>query len=392
MNHHSQPDIPAPAVCIIAHNAYGAISGGKSGFIGGVEWQSSLLAKQLAERRYAVSFLTWAEGEPGDEIIGGVRVLKVARQNGGFSGLRFFHPKWTGLNSALRRANADVYYHNCGECVTGQVALWCARNERPFVFSAASDADFDPKLPELKTRRERVLYRYGLRRATRIVAQTGVQQRMLQQNFGLTSQVIPMPCPGPSDADYASPSVTAKRVLWVGRVCRVKRPDRILDIAAACPDVHFDVVGPIYDDQYATEFCERTKRVPNLTVHGATARDRMGDFYRRASLLCCTSEYEGFPNTFLEAWSHGLPVVSTVDPDSLISRLQLGIVATTPEALGAGVRQLLGHSSAYELCSSQARTYYVGNHTVEAVIPQFERLFTSVVRPNAANFNLATHA
>ena len=38
-------------------------------------------------------------------------------------------------------------------------------------------------------------------------------------------------------------------------------------------------------------------------------------------MLLSTSDFEGFPNTFLEAWSVGLPIVSTFDPDTVFAAL-----------------------------------------------------------------------
>ena len=34
----------------------------------------------------------------------------------------------------MNRANADVYYHNCCEAETGEVALWCKSHRKKFVF------------------------------------------------------------------------------------------------------------------------------------------------------------------------------------------------------------------------------------------------------------------
>jgi glycosyltransferase involved in cell wall biosynthesis len=371
---------PKLSICIVSHNAYGAISGGTKGFIGGVEWQTSLLARSLAARGHRVSLITWDEGGPPDEIIEGVRVLKVCRQNEGLPGLRFFHPKWSSLTAALAKADAEVYYHNCGECVTGQMAHWCRRNGKVLVFSAASDADCDPRLPELKSIRERVLYRYGLRRADRVIAQTDTQRRKFSGNFGVSPVVIPMPCPGPSDAEFQPPRAAAGRVLWVGRVCRVKRPDRLVEMADACPGLQFDVAGPVYDDDYAQSVAQAAANRPNITMHGAVPRAQMPDLYRKASVLCCTSDYEGFPNTFLEAWSHGLPVVSTVDPDGLISSRELGRIADSPATLSHAIKELLGEDSLYQRVSGQARSYYTSHHTMEAVLPQFENLFAGLLR------------
>jgi glycosyltransferase involved in cell wall biosynthesis len=368
------------AICIVSHNGYGALSGGEGGFVGGVERQTSLLARWLAEQGHDVSFLTWDEGGPAHEMVNGTRVIKICRKGSGLPGLRFFHPKWTGLNAALRAADAEVYYHNCGECVTGQIAMWCRRSQRSFVFSAASEADCDPAFPELRSRRERWLYLYGLRQADRLIVQTLAQKAMMARNFQVDATVIPMPAPGPAEDAYLAPSPAALRVLWVGRVCKVKRPDRLIEIAKACPELRFDVAGPVYDDEFSRTAAVEATALPNVTLHGAVSREKIPDLYQGASLLCCTSDYEGFPNTFLEAWSHGLPVVSTVDPDGVIGRENLGRVASDTATLTTSIRWLLQDPAAYVASSVAARHYFLENHSMDSVMPRLEAIFASLAR------------
>lgn len=374
-------DRAKPRICLVAHFAYGAMAGGDSGHIGGVERQTSLTARWLADRGYPVSLLTWDEGQDDGVTIDGVQIFKMCRRDAGVPGLRFFWPRWSSLISALKRANADVYYHNCGEYVTGQVALWCRKHHRRFVYSVASDPDCDPKLPIMRTMRERVLYRYGLTHADVVIVQTKKQQEMLQTHFKKDSVIIPMPCPGPCDAEYARHGglqADSNRVLWIGRICEVKRLDRLLDLAEACPNMEFDVVGPEDDSELTRQNCLRAKRIPNVTLHGPACRDRVWQFYKNAKMLCCTSNYEGFPNTFLEAWSYGVPVVSTVDPDNVITRKGLGKVGADVPELAAGLRQMLDSPDLWREASESARRYYAQNHAVDKVLARFTAIFNGV--------------
>ncbi len=369
--------------CLVAHFAYGALAGGNQGHIGGVERQTSLMAKWLAARGHRVSLVTWDEGQEDGVIIDGVRVLKLRRQDAGIPGLRFFWPRWTSLNAAMKRADADVYYHNCGEYVTGQVAMWCRRHGRGFVYSVANDPDCDAQLPEMHTLRERVLYRHGVRHADRVIVQTRKQQEMLREGFQRDAVVIPMPCPGPSDTEYADCVRNrngSQRVLWIGRVCEQKRPDRLLEVARACPQVQFDVVGPVYDSEYGRQLSQCAETLSNVTFHGPASRDRVAQFYRQAKILCCTSDFEGFPNTFLEAWSHGLPIVSTVDPDGLIAEKGLGQVGSTVTELATGIQTLLSSQQRWDTASRAARDYYAANHAMEKAMAQFEGVFCEVAR------------
>ena len=366
----------APRICIVSHAAFRALTGSTTGHIGGVEHQTSLLAKWLVARGYAVDFVTWREGEEAEAMVDGVRLLTVCRQDEGLPGLRFVFPRWTSLITALRRSDADVYYHNTAECVTGQVGLWCRAANRRFVFSAASHADCDAALPCLPRLRERVLYRLGLRLASAAVVQTEMQRQMMQVNFARASEVIPMPCPEPDPRHVLQPSAgpQSTRALWVGRLSDVKRPELFLAAAQLAPGLQFDLVGPLDGDEYGNRILEQAKRIPNVTYHGPVARADMARLYQQSGCLVCTSHLEGFPNTFLEAWSQGLPVVSTWDPDDLIRRRGLGVSCEgTPSAVAQGIRSLVGSVDAWSAASARARSYYLATHRPDLTLRAFER-------------------
>jgi glycosyltransferase involved in cell wall biosynthesis len=361
-------------VCIVAHLAFGSLSGTK-GHIGGVEHQTSMLARWLASRGHRVRMVTWDEGQRSGTTIDNVEVVNLCRQQDGWPGVRFVHPRWTSLVQALRAADADVYYQNCGEVVTGQVAMWCRAHGSRFVFSTASNADCDVALPFLTTMRERVLYRIGLRLADRVIVQTHHQREMLRDGFGVESSVIALP--GDVPAVRPLNKSTRTRIVWVGRICEVKRPDRFLDLASQCDGLSFDLVGPAEDSAYARGVIERARTLANVRVHGALTRERIGLLLEEAMCLCCTSELEGFPNTFLEAWSREVPLLSTFDPGGLIARHRLGIIAD-PAGLPDALRDLIAHRNLWESLSDNAIRYFREHHAADVVMPQFEALFASM--------------
>jgi len=102
-----------------------------------------------------------------------------------------------------------------------------------------------------------------------------------------------------------------KRLLWLGRVAHEqKRAELILPIWArvcdALQDWHLDVVG---DGPLLAELERRVIEMglPRITFYGRQESDA---YYRRAALFFMTSAFEGFPNTLVEAQSHGaIPVI-----------------------------------------------------------------------------------
>jgi glycosyltransferase involved in cell wall biosynthesis len=87
---------------------------------------------------------------------------------------------------------------------------------------------------------------------------------------------------------------------------------------------------------------------------------------------------EGFPTTFLEAWSCGLPVVTTFDPDGIVAREGLGRVVNTEDELVAQL-QSLPNSEACARMSRAAKNYFSENYSVETVSRQFRSAFEKVV-------------
>jgi len=151
-------------------------------------------------------------------------------------------------------------------------------------------------------------------------------------------------------------------------------------VAERCPEITFNVVGGSNtDSDYASTLTKRAAGIPNVNMHGRITHVEIAKYYRRSSILCCTSAYEGFPNTFLEAWSCGLPIVSTFDPDNLIAEKGLGQVAKDVSELAAGICELLNSPEQWQKASRAARKYYLDNHMLDQAMERFERIFLDVV-------------
>jgi glycosyltransferase involved in cell wall biosynthesis len=370
--------LSAPRFCIVAQNAYSALRDSRNGHIGGVEIQTAALARWLSGKGYDVRFVTWAEGSLGDERVGGVDVLKMCAADAGIRRVRFFYPRLTSFVSALERANADIYYQNCAESYTGIAAAWCALRRRTFVYSTASDADCRRERPEWQKAHEWLLYRYGLRTADLVIAQTKAQLRLLESDNNVKATQVLMPgvltvSRPASVGDWRTRRGTGGVVAWVGRIDPRKRLECLFEIARLMPGTTFRVVAPATkntDYERAQEIEARS--IPNVEWLGRVGRDRMSAIYLDADCLCCTSLYEGFPNTFLEAWSHGTPVVSSFDPDDLIEERQLGIRAGSVSDFVEGIRLLTNSEMEWQTMSENAARYYREHHSPESALARFE--------------------
>jgi len=372
------------SICFVSLDNFAALADDpKFGHIGGAERQQVLIGKELAKRGYPVSFVTLDHGQDNEMEIDGMRIIKAYDPNAGIRILRFLHPRITSLWRAMNKADADIYYQRTHDSITGIVAAFCRRHRRKFVFAVASNCDCMTDPPDCLPRHARVLYHYGLRRANLVIAQTVTQQRLLRENFGIESTVIPNFAPDCGHylvGNDAVASTRGRRLLWIGGFTPVKRLELLLDVAEQLRDVQFDVVGNgDMGSEYVQGLQSRAQAMPNVHLHGAIPHAHVQQFYQQSAALLCTSQAEGFPNIFLEAWANGLPIVSTFDPDNLIVNNDMGIVARDVKGLASGIRTLLADSRQWQQVSEAARRYYLENHTIDAVMPKFENVFNEIM-------------
>lgn len=356
-------------------------------YLGGIETQLAVLAKGLRLQRCDVSLITFDHGQGEREIFEGVTVFKSYSPTGGLRGVRGFS-RTVRLWSAMRRADADVYLQMGAGDETGLTALGCKlkpRRAARFVFCLASDADCHGPLGAKRFGVETALYRYGIKRASLIISQTQTQQRNFESAFGLKSSVIPMAVGSLNDPDVER---RANSVLWVGRLTPEKRFEWLLEAARRCPEIEFHIAGtPNQPSGYAAEVLSAAARIPNVRAHGRMSRAELNKLFQSCGLLCCTSGLEGFPTTFLEAWSCGLPIVTTFDPDGIVAREGLGRVVTTVDELVAQLRGL-PKTGAYSPMSVAARDYFSRNYSVETISRRFQTAFDELLGRGIPNRNL----
>ena len=373
-----------PRICIVGLKCYDLLVGTETPrYIGGVETQLVIFARALADRGFLVSLVTFDHGQPDGIEHDGIRVYKAFVSDEGIPVIRFVHPRWTGLCSALERADADIYYQMGAGCETGQVAMWCRKRQKHFVFATASDHDCFPDLRGLKSHREKYLYRYGLKNARIVISQTNRQHRLLQIHYGVPSEMIRIFSSKPQSAETASGRLVLedrRRILWIGRVTPSKRPHLLLDISRKLPEYTIDVIGDANaDTKYARDFRKEVENCPSIIFHGKVSQELLERMYNECALLIGTSVVEGFPLIFIEAWSHSIPILSTFDPDGVIAEHGLGWYASSVEEFIEMLRTAMGCREKRHAASKAAWSYYLKNHTVDAVMPKFQRLFSEII-------------
>jgi glycosyltransferase involved in cell wall biosynthesis len=354
-------------------------------YIGGESVQQTLLGRALARRGHNVSMVVADYGQMDGAEWDAIRVFKAYRPHAGVPVLRFIHPRWTGMWSALTRADADLYYTSCAGMQVGLVGLFCRRFGKRFVFRAASDTDCDSSRLLVRFARDRWLYGYGLRRTDAILVQSTSQAKALAHNYGLAGRVAGMLVEKP-------PSDTARDIdlLWISNIRQVKRPDRILELADRLPEVKIHMAGGSLPDEESLfrDVKRAASAKSNVSFHGQLSYWEANQLYGRARLLVNTSDVEGFPNSYLQAWIRGVPVVTLIDPDGVIEREGLGIAARFAAEIPAAIRHLLSNAAAWRAASDRCRAFMAREHGEDRVLAAYLDTFEKVMRTDRANAGL----
>jgi len=360
----------APRVCIFAEFMYPVVSGGQVPFAGGIEVQLSLMGRGLAKRGFDVRVVTCDYGQPEPFAVGGMTLHKAYPPAGGIPVLRFFHPRLTLGLSALWRADADVYLFRGAALWAGLVHAVANARGRRFVWLTGHDHDVRRELPDVHGPRDRWLVRRAIRGADAILTQTRAQHDRLRADWGLESTVIMNSVEIPDPMELADPGAPTT-VAWLSTYKPAKRPEWFTRFAERHPGVRCRMAGVIPAPPL-TDQCWRVaravaERFPNLEVLPMIPRERVGEFLRRATLFAHSSPAEGFPNTLLEAWSHGLPTVSCFDPDGVIEAARLGACRADYERWEAELERRIADVSLGRAEGARARAHVEAHHAPEVV-------------------------
>jgi glycosyltransferase involved in cell wall biosynthesis len=217
--------------------------------------------------------------------------------------------------------------------------------------------------------RDRKIYEYGLRNADLIVAQSEQQRTLLKQNYGLKSEVLDMAVDMPSGPQPAKDI----DVLWVSNFRPVKRPEVVLDLARRLPNVKFVMAGGALPgaEDYFQSMRQGASVLPNVACPGAVPYADVGAYFSRAKIFLNTSQIEGFPNTFLQAWVRGVPVVTFFDPDSLIKQRQLGRTVANLDEMVNAIQFFLEDAQERERAGERARAYAVATFGAKHIASRY---------------------
>lgn len=338
--------------------------------MGGAQYQAKLLIERLLDRYdVEVHYLT-VRCDPGHDPKGYV-IHRFSSRDGirrygyFFDALRLYR--------LLRKLRPDVIYQQVGCAHTGIAAWYARRNGAQMAWRVSSDRSLtksDIRWWKLHQRIEKACLDYGIRNADLILAQTKTQRSMLAENYARhDAKLVPNFHPSPQRPERRGGKAN---VLWIANFKPLKNPHAFVRLAASFggnAHVRFVMIGAVMQqDQWTRDLLRAIDAVPNLVYLGARSQDQVNAALCEARVLVNTSDYEGFSNTFIQAWMREVPVVSLrVDPDGLLAEQGLGFLSRTEEQLRLDVQRLVEDEHLAAAIGGRCREYALRNHSMRNV-------------------------
>jgi glycosyltransferase involved in cell wall biosynthesis len=356
--------------------------------IGGAERQVQMLSEALHQWDWDTCYISQRPlDKPSREIYGRMEVIALPPQKHRSAWLNY-----SALHHAMQSCKADIFYQRVRHPYTGLGVAIARQLGKPLVFAAASIADVTRKsdlrrknfsgslVDSLLHPLNRKMEDWGILHANHIILQSMDQLQLLRSDYKREGTIIPnhirfdqitnekMACP--------------PQILWISNIKPFKRPELFIALARRCRnlDARFRMIGSCPNRSILQSLVDAETELPHFKYLGSVAPVESEEKIASSAILVNTSEFEGFPNAFQQAWAHGVPTLSLgIDPDGVIQKYGFGVSVKTLDELETALRQYLLDDNLRRSQGDTARQFARKTYDLELLLPRYLEVFNSLL-------------
>lgn len=282
---------------------------------GGAERVMTSLINYIDEYGYDVVYVNFDKNSSFYKINPRVKVVKLNIGFGNISKLKklVFSPivevkRFIRVRKLLKEEKPDavVAFLKTSEIIFGINAL---NLKIPFVTSIRNDLSAYKGVLN-------IFRKFAFPKASLVICQTKAVERSLREKISCNTVVLPNPISPDAVSEYNFfGRERKKKILAVGRLCEQKNFVLLIEALSltykAYPEVRnysIEIYGEGPDREILQELIE-ARHLNNVTLCGVVPNALAVN--NDAALYIMSSNYEGFPNTLIEAMANGIPSIST---------------------------------------------------------------------------------
>ncbi len=208
------------------------------------------------------------------------------------------------------------------------------------------------------------LYRYWLLNTNKIITQNIENQIMLKENHKINSEII--------HNFYKIEKNIIKEynkrnyILWVARCETWKRPELFIDLVEKNPDKNFLMISPRkkWKEDLFNLIKDKANKLNNLEFIEKVPFNEIQEYYNNVLCFVWTSDYEWFPNTYIQSCLWWTPILSLrVNPSEFITKNNLWYVCNWDmEEMNNKLNEII-KQGLWNKFSSNAINYVYKNHS-----------------------------
>jgi glycosyltransferase involved in cell wall biosynthesis len=202
---------------------------------------------------------------------------------------------------------------------------------------------------------------------------------------GLSIGMLP---PKNESRDYLSLPATPLQCAFIGRVTKIKRPDRFLDVVSEMKRRGTDLGFFIAGDGELLEMCRRRIAEEALPVTILGWQKNIEMVLSAADIVLLTSDNEGTPLSLIQAGMAGLPVIAT-NVGSISDIVLTGstgyITSSNVQEIADALEKLAGDKDLCARLGHAAQEFTLANFGLSRLVKDHEELYKNLLS-NQARF------
>lgn len=344
---------------------------------GGAEYQAKILSENLSKYHEIFFIMNLPEVEGNIINFNGTRIYNIH-----LSPIRdkfmFYYSIYRKINYIIKIEKPSLIYHRVLMPYTWHIAKIAKVRKIPWILHVSSDHSL-VFTNSLLSNIRKLLFKDIIRLGPRIIVQTTNQKLMLSKITKIEINVLPNLI---NQSNLGIISKKEKLIVWIGKSAPIKQLNLYLDVAedmqSKYPNLKFIVISRFFNDCYSMELLQRIETMKNIVNLREKDNDYINKFLKeKAYLLVNTSSSEGFSNTFLQAWSYGVPVISlNSNPSNVFNEYVVGgFCNNNLELLQQHILRFITNEEYYADVAINCINLIKDKFSIESLFPKYKLFF-----------------
>jgi glycosyltransferase involved in cell wall biosynthesis len=161
------------------------------------------------------------------------------------------------------------------------------------------------------------------------------------------------------------------KIVWISNLKPLKQPELFIDLAEhfqSNRNAQFIMIGRPASGSWQKKLLEKINRLPNLEYIGELSINQVNTILSESHILVNTSEYEGFANTYIQAWMREVPVVAlNSDPDDIIKTIEIGFHSKTFRRMVKDVKCLIENKHLRAEMGKRSKKFAINDFSISNI-------------------------